>query len=117
MGGPRRFYRAFFRAEDDAASNLMLDILIDEHRKLVSDVPLCGWWGILKSHSVWPFVLLGDRLDLGDDGEVPVLPDKERYAQLDIEDRIIAVGEFFTLLYNDQRWTLRLERLTDITAL
>ncbi len=113
----KRFYRAFFRAEDDPSSNVNIDLLLDDRRHVVKGVPLCGWWGILKSHSVWPFVAVDGELDLGDDGKMPVLSRKDRFATLDLMDRIIAVGEGFTLLYNDQRWVLRLEKLTDITDL
>lgn len=112
-----RFYRAFFRCSGDRTSNLTLDILIGENRHVVPRVPVCGWWGILKSNEVWPFVMLSEgKIDFGNTDGEPV-EDIHRYGKIDIHDRIIATGERFLLEYDKQRFDLTLEKLTDITEL
>lgn len=114
------FRRLLFRCEQYPDSDLVVDVLMDERRHWVSRVPTGGWWGGLRSGSVWPFILTSENgLDFGCDtdeetGESTIHSD--RYGAFDIADRILAVGEKFTLDYGSTYY-LKLERVTDILSL
>jgi hypothetical protein len=110
------FYRAFFECDGDATSNLTVDLLIDDRRRWVEKVRTAGWWGRLDSEDVWPLILKpGGQLDFGQtDRHDP--EEGPRFGQIDISERILAVGERFTLLYHTRRG-MTLSRLTDVLSL
>lgn len=114
----RIFLRLKFQCASDRYADLMVDVLLDEgSRHWVSSVPTAGWWGQIDTEEVWPFVLQSaGRLDFGSDHTAPPTA-KERFGWIDLEDRIIAEGESFTLEYGEESWQLKLAHLSDITAL
>jgi len=116
------FYRAFFRSDDGNYGNVMIDLLLDERRRVVSRVPLFGFWGKLNTRDLMPFIYDNDVLDFGDyvDEDNPSstpLNRNERFADFGLADRIIAPGERFTIIYDGDDWALTLEKLSDIATL
>lgn len=111
----RRQLRAFFECTHDRESHLTLDIIVGDNRHLVPRIPMCGWWGRLQSDDFWPLVWTKDgRLDLGNSEGEPIDPE-DRYAYIDIEDRILAEGEFFEMRFNTNHYRMVLKKLTDLT--
>ena len=111
------FRRLFLRYADDRDGNVIVDVLMDARRRRVSRVPTGGWWGRVGTRELWPFVLTDDgRMDFGSAADNPP-PDAERYARIDLDDRILAVGEPFAVEYCGERWPVKLERVTDVAAL
>lgn len=114
-----QFVRAFFHCEYDESANVMMDLLINDSRKIIPSVQMFGFWGKVSSSELWPFVFHHDELDFGEqcdpnDPDDKRLPREERYGDLDIADRIIAEGEKFTIRYLGQSWDLKLTKVTDI---
>lgn len=118
-----KFVRAFFLSDDgDDTSNVLIDLLLGEDRKVISRVPLFGFWGKLNSTEVWPFIYQNGTLDTGDqhdpaDPESTPCPPADRYISFDIDDRIIALNEGYLLRYGGETWRLVLEKITDIASL
>jgi hypothetical protein len=111
------FRRLMLRYADDPSGNVIVDVLMDDRRHWISRVPTGGWWGRIATREMWPFTLLADgRMDFGSDSDDPPT-DKERYATIDLADRILAVGEAFTLHYYGETWPMTLERVTDVAEL
>jgi hypothetical protein len=111
------FVRAFFRCPDDPTSNLTADLCLGDDRKVMQRVPTGGWWGKIQTNDFWPFIMLnGALLDFGNPEGDPIAPE-DRYAALEIQDRIIAVGEFYDFTYGDRDIRFQLERLTNIADL
>ena len=115
------FRRLFFRCADTEDSNLTVDILMNDQRHWVTRVPACGWWGRIGSKNLWPFILItSSQLDFGsyfDEETGEATSDHERYADIDIDERILAVGEQFQLTYYGSMYLLQLERIIDVTEL
>lgn len=117
-----RFYRAFFRSDDNKSANVNMDLLLGEDRKVPQKVPCFGFWGQLHTRELMPFVYEAGQLDFGDyedenDRQSTPYDPGTRYGTLDLADRIIAVEEQFVLVYCNERWSLTLQRLTDVTLL
>jgi hypothetical protein len=111
------FYRAHFVCEDDPASNLSVDMLLDERRYWISHVMSAGWWGRLNSNDLWPFVLQkSGKIDFGNTEDEPFDP-KERFGWIELEGRLIAKGEHYTFQYNGRTVDFILERLSRIPDL
>lgn len=111
------FRRLWLSCDDDRDSNLTVDVLMDQRRHRVARVPTAGWWGRQQTTELWPFVLDREgRLDFGSMACQPT-PPSERYARIDIDDRIIAAGELFTFEYQGDQWQLRLRRITDLSQI
>jgi hypothetical protein len=111
------FRRLMFRYADDPNGNVVVDVLMDDRRHWLARVPTGGWWGRIHTNEMWPFILLSDgRMDFGSAADDPA-DNADRYASIDIEDRILAVGEQFVLAYHNELWPMTLDRITDITEL
>ena len=111
-------YRAFFLCENEAESNLLVDLVLEGRRHIPTKIPFFGSWGRLNSGSIYPFVLQSGRLDFGDEVSNEIASDHStRYASFDVEDRILAEGELFELSYCGHQYWMRLKRLTPVEQL
>ena len=111
-----KFYRAFFRCQNEEGSNILADFGLDERRKLPSNVPFFGSWGRLNSRSIYPFVLQNGRMDFGDETDSE-LDHRSRFADFLIADEIVAVYEVYLVSYLRHSYLMRLECLTDVNSL
>jgi hypothetical protein len=111
-----RICRAFFRCQNEDESNLLVDLILTDRRHLPKRVPFFGSWGRLNSRSIYPFVLQDGRLDFGDEVESGQ-DHSSRFAAFDVDDRIIAAGDDYTLSYQRHTYIMTLEKLTDLEQL
>jgi hypothetical protein len=111
-----RICRAFFRCQNEKESNLLVDLILNDRRYAALNVPFFGSWGGLNSRSIYPFVLQNGRLDFGDEIESGI-DLSSRFADFDVVDRIIAIGDEYIVAYCGHRYQMKLEKLADLEQL
>lgn len=113
----RNFKQLEFLCETEKFSDVVVLLAVDHDSRWEPDIASAGWWGRKNTKEVWPFLMLRDgRMDFGSSWRHSE-PDEVRYATIDLVGRKLAVGDNFTLRYENVEYPLKLTRSRDIGEL
>jgi hypothetical protein len=94
-----KFYRATFNCKGKPGLRLTIDIAVLPNKMVSKLAPMSGWWGIVESDDIWPFVLQVDgELDFGNSAEAP-FDAYERYGYFDIHTKVVAADQTYSVRY------------------
>lgn len=110
-----KLVRVVANGEDE---NLVIDVFVDDDRRVVKKAHTGGWLGDLKSNDVYPFVFRIDRdedqIDLGDSPDSD--PEWERFANTNLRSKRIVQGEYLTVTLGDDEFCLRIKDVIELAG-
>ena len=114
----KRWVRIFGKAnpeEWDGNVDVIIDAMVTVDNRLVQSCAFFGVWGKLGDSDAAPFVLYPNgEVDLGCyvEGE-----GEERQAKLNLHEKSIQVGEYFTWFHEHDEILLRVTSVSDLTEI
>jgi len=112
----KRYIRAHFRDPKDEWDHLYVDMILNDDGSLWRGLPLCGWWGALKSTDIMPFVIklgVDDEylIDFGSDDETD---QTTRLQKIELPSDRVRVGSKLRFKYDDESVLLQAAQLVDM---
>jgi hypothetical protein len=107
--------RIFAKANPDEWEgnwDVVLDVLLDNDNTIKAGINFFGICGGFESNSVMPFLLRHDGdVDFG----CAVGPEETQFSRMNIHERSMRVGEYFTHYHETDEVVLRIVQLTNLT--
>ena len=96
-----------------AYTDLTLDLLMQDNRRIVPRIPFAGWWGKYRSTDFLPIVIQPDgKVDFGSGEETD---QNDRFGNTDIQSIEIREGLEFVFSNGEEDFRMKISSITDLT--
>ena len=113
----RQWFRVFAKSPQpddwEGCIDVMIDVLLDESRRVIPGVTYFGIWGKVGNEDSAPFVLNKDGTV--DFGCLVDLAEYARDSKMNIHEKIIQTDEYFTHTKEGDEMALQIKSVTDLT--